>query len=147
MSQTTLAPAHTPVLVEEVVKALAVQPGGRYIDCTLGGGGHALAILEASSPGGQLLGIDADPEAIRIAEANLKDHNGSTLLINDNFRNLKVICLKYDFYPVHGILFDLGLSSLQLDDTNRGFSFQHDAPLDMRVSANKTTYFTIKKIR
>ena len=127
---------HIPVLVKETVEALAVQPGGRYIDCTLGSGGHAIAILEQSSPGGQLLGIDADPEAIKIAEAKLQAYGYSILLINDNFVNLQAICMKYDFHPVHGILFDLGLSSIQLD-SNRGFSFQSDAPLDMRLSPSQ----------
>jgi len=127
---------HIPVLVKETVEALAVQPGGRYIDCTLGGGGHAAAILGHSSPGGQLLGIDADPEAVKIAKARLQAYRDSTLLINENFVNLQAICIKYDFYPVHGILFDLGLSSIQLD-SNRGFSFQHDAPLDMRLSPSQ----------
>ncbi len=129
--------SHIPVLVEETIQALAVQPGGRYIDCTLGGGGHAAAILEHSSPGGQLLGIDADPEAIKIARANLETYSGSTLLINENFVDLQASCIKYDFLPVHGILFDLGLSSLQLNGNNRGFSFQHDAPLDMRLSPSQ----------
>jgi len=128
---------HIPVLVKETVEALAVQPGGRYIDCTLGAGGHAAAILEHSSPGGQLLGIDATPEAIKVAEAKLQAYSGSTLLINENFVNLQAICIKYDFQPVHGILFDLGLSSLQLDSNTRGFSFQHDAPLDMRLSPSQ----------
>jgi len=128
---------HIPVLLQETIKALAVQPGGRYIDCTLGAGGHATAILEQSSPGGQLLGIDADPEAIDIAAEKLEAYSGSTLLINENFTNLKAICLKYDFQPVHGILFDLGLSSLQLNKGIRGFSFQHDAPLDMRFSSSQ----------
>jgi 16S rRNA (cytosine1402-N4)-methyltransferase len=128
---------HIPVLVRETVEALAVEPGGRYIDCTLGGGGHAAAILEQSSLGGQLLGIDADPEAIKVAEAKLQAYSGSTLLINDNFVNLRAICIKYDFHPVHGILFDLGLSSLQLNAINRGFSFQYDAPLDMRLSLSQ----------
>lgn len=132
-----LAPAHTPVLVEEAIKALAVQPGGRYIDCTLGGGGHAAAILEHSSPGGQLLGIDADPEAIKVASSRLEAYSGSTLLVNDNFSNLQAICYKHDFVPVHGILFDLGLSSLQLNGSGRGFSFQHRAPLDMRLSPDQ----------
>ncbi|MBA7639865.1 Ribosomal RNA small subunit methyltransferase H [subsurface metagenome] len=132
-----LPPTHIPVLLKETMEALAVQPGGRYIDCTLGAGGHAAAILEHSSPGGQLLGIDADPEAIKIARARLKAYSGSTLLINDNFANLQAICLKYDFFPVHGILFDLGLSSLQLNGNGRGFSFQHDAPLDMRLSPSQ----------
>lgn len=132
-----LVPAHIPVLVEETIEALQVQPGGRYIDCTLGGGGHAAAILERSSPGGQLLGIDADPEAVRIARVRLEAHSGSTLLINENFVNLQAICYRHDFFPVHGILFDLGLSSLQLNGNGRGFSFQHDAPLDMRLNPNQ----------
>ncbi len=129
----TPAPTHIPVLVQEVIEALAVQPGGRYIDCTLGGGGHAAAILDRSSPGGQLLGIDADPAAIEIARARLETYGSSTLLVNENFINLEAICIKNDFLPVHGILFDLGLSSLQLNSHGRGFSFQHDAPLDMRL--------------
>ncbi len=132
-----LASAHIPVLAEEVVKALAVQSGGRYIDCTLGGGGHAAAILEHSSPGGQLLGIDADPEAINAARQRLEAYSNSALLINENFVNLEAICYKYDFLPVHGILFDLGLSSLQLNSNGRGFSFQHRAPLDMRLNPNQ----------
>ncbi len=129
-----LALGHTPVLIEETVQALAVQPGGRYIDCTLGGGGHAAAILEHISPGGQLLGIDADPEGLRIARARLDAYSDSILLINENFSNLQSICYKYDFYPVHGILFDLGLSSFQLNGDPRGFSFRHQASLDMRLS-------------
>ena len=132
-----LKPAHIPVLIEETIGALDVQPGGRYIDCTLGGGGHAAVILERSSPGGQLLGIDADPEAIKIARARLEAHSGSTLLINENFVNLQAICYKHDFLPVHGILFDLGLSSMQLNGNGRGFSFQHGAPLDMRLNPNQ----------
>lgn len=134
MGLTMVAPAHTPVLVAEVIKALNVQPGGRYIDGTVGGGGHAAAILEHSQPGGQLLGIDADPEAIKIARAGLAVYAGSILLINESFVNLQAICYKHDFLPVHGILFDLGLSSFQLEAEGRGFSFQHDAPLDMRFN-------------
>ncbi len=139
-----MSSTHIPVLAREVVENLAVQPGGRYIDCTLGAGGHAQAILEQSSPGGQLLGIDADPEAIKTAGARLASFGKSVLLVNDNFVNLKDICIKYDFFPVHGILFDLGLSSPQLDEEGRGFSFQSDAPLDMRFSpTQKTTAATI----
>ncbi len=139
MSQTMVAPTHIPVLVDETVEALAVQPGGRYVDCTLGGGGHAAAILEHSSPGGQLLGIDADPEAVEVARARLGTYDSSVLIVNDNFANLQAICYKHDFFPVHGILFDLGLSSLQLENRSRGFSFQYDAPLDMRLSPEQTT--------
>ncbi len=125
---------HKPVLLQETVRALAVQPGGRYVDCTLGGGGHALSILEHSYPGGQLLGIDADPAAIESARKRLENYRDSMVLVNDNFSHLQAICIKYDFFPVHGILFDLGLSSLQLSDAERGFSFQKDSPLDMRFS-------------
>ncbi len=137
--ETVLSSTHIPVLPREVLENLAVQPGGRYIDCTLGGGGHAQAILEHSSPGGQLLGIDADPDGIRIARERLLPFGSSVLIVNDNFANLRDICLKYDFFPVHGILFDLGLASPQLDEDGRGFSFQYDAPLDMRFSPTQKT--------
>jgi 16S rRNA (cytosine1402-N4)-methyltransferase len=137
MNLTMSAPTHIPVLVEETIEALAVRSGGRYIDCTLGAGGHALAILERSAPGGQLLGIDADPEAITAARTRLEAYRSSTLLINDNFINLRAIATEHDFSPVHGILFDLGLSSLQLESSGRGFSFQCDEPLDMRLSPSQ----------
>ena len=128
--------SHKPVLLQESLKALAVEPGGRYVDCTLGGGGHAAAILEKSSPGGQLLGIDADPTALEAARERLQVYKESTLLVNENFVNLQAICLKLKFFPVNGILIDLGLSSLQLSG-DRGFSFQHDAPLDMRFNPDQ----------
>lgn len=128
------ADTHIPVLLEETIEALNVQPGGRYIDGTIGPGGHALAILENSSPGGQLLGIDADPKAIKMARTKLEAYGDSVLLVNRNFANLRSICLEHGFSPVHGILFDLGLSSVQLEKNNRGFSFQHDSLLDMRLN-------------
>jgi 16S rRNA (cytosine1402-N4)-methyltransferase len=131
------APTHIPVLLEETLEALNVQPGGRYIDCTIGPGGHAAAILEHSSPGGQLLGIDADPKAIEAARASLEAYKSSILLVNQNFASLRAICTEHGFFPVHGILFDLGLSSLQLEHNNRGFSFQHDSLLDMRLSPSQ----------
>jgi len=126
-----------PVLLDEVVQALAVQPGGRYVDCTVGSGGHAAAILERSSPGGQLLGIDADPAAIAAARQKLIEYQSSLLLVCDKFHYLRDICLRNDFLPVHGVLLDLGLSSLQLEDAQRGFSFRYDAPLDMRHSPDQ----------
>ncbi|MBI2854402.1 MAG: 16S rRNA (cytosine(1402)-N(4))-methyltransferase RsmH [Chloroflexi bacterium] len=128
---------HVPVLLREAIAALNVQPGGRYIDCTLGSGGHALAILEASSPGGQLLGIDANPAAIVEAQSRLAAHRKDIRLVNDNFVHLRDICYKYEFYPVSGILFDLGLSSRQLEAEDAGFSFQREAPLDMRFGLNQ----------
>ena len=122
---------HVPVLLKEAIQALQVRQGGRYIDCTVGAGGHAATMLEASSPGGELLGIDADPEALERARTRLQAFGGSVVLVNDNFRHLVAICERYDFRPVDGILFDLGISSLQLAG-ERGFSFMQDAPLDMR---------------
>jgi len=134
MSPQVTGSNHIPVMVHEALAALAVQPGGRYIDCTLGAGGHTAAILKKSSPGGQVLGLDADPEALERARARLGDYKDSILLVNENFVNLQSTCIKYDFFPVHGILFDLGLSSIQLAEGGRGFSFQQDAPLDMRYN-------------
>jgi 16S rRNA (cytosine1402-N4)-methyltransferase len=126
--------SHEPVLLKEAIKALQIQRGGRYIDCTINGGGHAAAILEESSPGGQLLGIDADPEALKVAKERLKPFGKNVLLVNENFRNLENICNRYGFRPVNGVIFDLGMSSLQLEAPGRGFSFQQDSPLDMRFS-------------
>ena len=126
---------HKPVLVKETLAALNVQPGGHYIDCTVGSGGHAAPILDASAPGGQLLGIDADPDSLKVARIRLQGK--AVILVNDNFANLKAICQKHGFHPVQGILFDLGLSSLQLNGNSRGFSFQRDAPLDMRFSPDQ----------
>ncbi len=126
------ATGHQPVMLREAIEALRVTPGGRYIDATLGGGGHASAILEASAPGGQLLGVDVDPEAIALAEARLRPYAPAALLVQENFRHLAAICAPLEFRPVHGVLFDLGLSSMQLEGEGRGFSFQDDDPLDMR---------------
>jgi 16S rRNA (cytosine1402-N4)-methyltransferase len=134
MSLTMTIPIHKPVLLSQAIEALQVQPGKRYVDCTLGSGGHASAILEKISPDGQLLGIDADPEAINIAKTRLANYTGSTIIVNDNFANLSTICKENNFLPVHGIIFDLGISSTQLETSERGFSFQHDGPLDMRFS-------------
>ena len=130
-------PTHVPVLLNEVVEALQVQPGKRYVDCTMGLGGHAKAILEKCSPGGQLLGIDADPEAIKIAGLKLAHYSGVSTLVNDNFINIEKICRENDFLPVDGILLDLGVSSAQLTEAERGFSFQQDAQPDMRFGPNQ----------
>jgi 16S rRNA (cytosine1402-N4)-methyltransferase len=134
MSLTMTVPVHKPVLLNETVEMLQVKPGKRYVDCTLGSGGHAIAIIEKILPDGQLLGIDADSEAIDIAKTKLAKYMKSTILINDNFFNLETICRENNFLPVHGILFDLGVSSTQLETSERGFSFQHNGPLDMRFS-------------
>jgi 16S rRNA (cytosine1402-N4)-methyltransferase len=132
MSLTMTMPIHKPVLLNEVVEALRPQPGQRYVDCTLGNGGHAEAILERILPGGHLLGIDADANAIAMAGHRLDIYEHNTVLVNDNYSNLEMICKENRFLPVQGILFDLGLSSTQLDNPERGFSFQQYGPLDMR---------------
>ncbi len=129
---------HAPVLTEEVVRYLAVQAGGRYVDCTTGGGGHARAILEAASLGGLLLGLDADPKALKTAAEALASFGDSVRLVEANFRELESVCRRHNFVPVHGVVFDLGLSSYQLADPERGFSFQVDAPLDMRLNPAQT---------
>ena len=129
---------HTPVLREEVIRHLAVQPGGRYVDCTAGAGGHARAILEAAAPGGMLLGFETDPRAREIAAEALAPFGGDGKVIECNFRHLEWMCRQQKFAPVNGVLFDLGLSSMQLSDEERGFSFQTEAPLDMRFGADQT---------
>ncbi|MBI4282727.1 MAG: 16S rRNA (cytosine(1402)-N(4))-methyltransferase RsmH [Chloroflexi bacterium] len=123
---------HVSVLTQQVLEGLRVKPGGSYIDCTVGEGGHSRAILEAISPGGRLLGIDMDIQALQTAEEQLRPFRDFCTLTNDNFRDLKGIAKDQGFYPVDGILFDLGLSSLQLEGEGRGFSFRAEEPLDMR---------------
>ena len=123
---------HTPVLTGESIENLQVKAGGAYIDCTVGEGGHSWAILEASSPGGRLLGIDLDPQALETAEERLLPYRDFCVLVNDNFSNLRRIARDQGFYPADGILVDLGLSSLQLEGEDRGFSFRTDGHLDMR---------------
>lgn len=129
-----VATPHTPVLVEAALHALQVSPGGRYIDATVGSGGHSLAILQHSSPGGRLLGIDADPEAIHLARSRLTPQ---AILVNANFAQLEIVASIYDFAPVDGVIYDLGMSSMQLGEAGRGFSFSHDAPLDMRFDPHQ----------
>src|SRR5262245_8934814 len=123
---------HQPVMVGEVLASLGVQPGGRYVDCTVNGGGHAEAILSAASPGGALIGIDADATAVDRARSRLVRFGDSVAVVQSNFREVDSVCRERGFAPVNGILFDLGLSSNQLDDPDRGFSFQREGPIDMR---------------
>lgn len=125
---------HIPVLLTECLEGLAVRPGGRYIDGTLGGGGHTEAILQASAPDGQLLGLDADPAAIRRVGERLEEPiaQGRLILVHTAFEQMATAAARHTFGPVDGILLDLGLSSYQLETSERGFAFAHDGPLDMR---------------
>jgi len=125
---------HRPVLLEEACEFLRPAPGRRFLDCTVGAGGHAERILALSQPDGKLIGIDRDPEALAVAARKLGKFAGRATLVHANFTDAAEVLARNGVEKVHGILFDLGLSSIQLDAADRGFSFQHaDAPLDMRA--------------
>ena len=124
---------HLPVLLPAVLEALKPEPGRRYLDGTVGGGGHSRAILQASSPDGRLLGLDQDPAALAAAQQQLAAFGDRVLLRRANFRRLAEVVEATAFQPVDGILFDIGVSSPQLDEGERGFSFHQDTPLDMRM--------------
>ena len=126
---------HVAVLYDEIIAWLQPRSGGRYVDCTLGGAGHARGILETSSPGGRLLGLDADQAAVTRAQEALQGYGERAVLAQSSFVHLKRLAHQHGFAPASGILFDLGLSSFQLADPGRGFSFQEDGPLDMRFDA------------
>ena len=111
---------------------LDVKPGDRCVDATIGDGGHAQAILDAISPGGRLLGIDADPGSLKRAGERLQPYGDMVTLVNDNFSNLEDLVASHRFTPVMAILMDLGLASWQLEAGGRGFSFMENVPLDMR---------------
>jgi 16S rRNA (cytosine1402-N4)-methyltransferase len=123
---------HQPVLLREVLAALQPRPGGRYIDGTLGAGGHAEAVLRGSAPDGRLLGFDRDPAALAFAARRLASFGDRFTGVAHSFGNMGIIAPGHGFTEVDGILLDLGLSSRQLDDAKRGFSFLKEGPLDMR---------------
>ena len=133
------ARVHVSVLFQSVIEFLAPRAGGRYIDATLGAGGHAAGILEASAPTGRLLGLDADPAALAVAAAALSAYGARAMLVHVNFERLREVAAANGFLPVDGIVIDLGLSSMQLADAARGFSFQSDGALDMRFNPDEPT--------
>lgn len=124
---------HKSVLLEEALEYLDCKEGQTILDCTVGGAGHAKEILKRVSPGGRLIGIDADEAAIEIAGSSLKDFKGAFRLVKENFRKLDKVLPDIGIEDVDGMLFDLGISSFQLDGPLRGFSFSTKAPLDMRM--------------
>lgn len=132
-------PRHKPVLLEEVVKFLIYQPEGIYVDGTVGSGGHARLILERTAPDGRLIGLDWDAQAIRRARQNLASFGTRAMLINKNFKEIGEVLKSLGINKVNGILLDLGISGEQIEDGERGISFQRDGPLDMRLSAEITT--------
>lgn len=123
---------HVPVLLNEVLDALTPKGGGKYLDGTLGAGGHAEAILKASAPDGKVLGLDGDAHALSIARETLRPFGARAILVRANFSQLKTVALEFDWIPADGVLLDLGLASMQLADPARGFSFLSDT-LDMRM--------------
>ncbi|HWQ69137.1 MAG TPA: 16S rRNA (cytosine(1402)-N(4))-methyltransferase RsmH [Patescibacteria group bacterium] len=129
----TIEGRHLPVLLEETVAILQPRAGGRYLDATVGLGGHAEAILIESAPAGHLYGIDRDAEALVLAKGRLRQFEDRVELFQGDFAMLGAIAAENGWAPFDGILFDLGFSSFQMDNVSRGFSFMRDGPLDMRM--------------
>jgi 16S rRNA (cytosine1402-N4)-methyltransferase len=129
---------HLPVLYHESIDLLKPKNNGKYVDGTLGAGGHAEGILKASQPKGMLLGIDVDSEALEIAKKKLAQFGERAQIINESYANLPKSLQSLGWKCVDGIILDLGLSSMQLDSMDRGFSFIKDAPLDMRFNQSQT---------
>ena len=130
---------HTPVLLKEVVEKLQPRRGGLYVDGTVGGGGHAAALLSASGPDGQLIGLDWDDEAILQTRERLSEFEGRVQLVRANFAELERVLMNLGVPAVDGVLFDLGVSARQFDEPTRGFSFLRPGPLDMRMNRQHAT--------
>ena len=129
---------HISVMLKETIDELNIKEDGVYVDCTLGGAGHALYLLEQLSDDGHLIAIDQDEEALKNAKEVLKDHLHKVTLIHNNFRNITQILEDLNIEKVDGIYYDLGVSSPQLDVPERGFSYHHDAALDMRMDQTQS---------
>lgn len=128
---------HQPVLYQQVMNALAPEKGSLFLDGTLGAGGHAKGILQASTPHGQLLGLDRDAEAMKMARQRLRAYKDRLILRQASYRNAPDILDQVGWKRVNGILLDLGVSSMQIDQPQRGFSFMEDGPLDMRFDQDQ----------
>lgn len=134
--------SHVPVLLKEVIHYLDPQPNENFIDATIGEAGHTMAILEKNKPNGKVLGIEINPELfqklLRVQEENSELNMKKRLIVvNDSYANLREIVRENDFHPVHGIVFDLGICSWQIESSGKGFSYQKDEPLDMRFNPNQ----------
>jgi 16S rRNA (cytosine1402-N4)-methyltransferase len=128
---------HTPVLLNEVIHFLDPQPGGRFIDATLGAGGHTRAILERNAPDGTVLAIDQDESVLAVARETLASFGARLTLVHSNFNDIGRIAAEYGFLEADGVLADIGISSMMVDDPARGFSFMREGPLDMRMDRNQ----------
>ena len=124
---------HTPVLAEEVIQFLDPRPGGRFIDVTVGAGGHSRAILELTAPDGKLLAIDQDESALKQAREALASFAPRVVFLHSNFRHVAELAGAERFSESDGVLADIGISSMMVEDPSRGFSFMHEGPLDMRM--------------
>lgn len=129
---------HIPVLFHEIMDIMAPESGEFFVDCTLGGGGHSKGFLERTGPDGLLIGIDQDSNALAAARKNLDSFDGRVTFVHSNYSNLDEILDQYAPEGVDGILFDIGVSSHQLDEKERGFSYMQDAPLDMRMDQSRS---------
>jgi len=125
---------HTPVLLEEVLQFLNPHAGGRFIDATVGAGGHSRALLERTSPDGKLLALDQDESALQLARTGLQSFGSRVVFASTNFKNIADAATSQGFLNCDGVLADVGLSSMMVDDPSRGFSFMGEGPLDMRMN-------------
>lgn len=139
-----MAFGHKPVLLDECLDALAIKPGGIYLDGTLGRAGHSLEIVKRLTEGGRLIGVDRDETALEAAKVRLADYMDHVTLVHSNFARVGEILDELGISGVDGMLFDLGVSSPQLDDAERGFSYMNDAPLDMRM--DRTASLTAREV-
>ncbi|SMB96447.1 16S rRNA (cytosine1402-N4)-methyltransferase [Desulfonispora thiosulfatigenes DSM 11270] len=135
---------HIPVLLKESINLMDPKPGEKFVDCTLGGGGHSKHFLEKIIPGGHLIALDQDINAINAAKIYLKEYENNVTYVNTNYENVREVINKISPLGVDGIFFDIGVSSHQLDEGERGFSYNIDAPLDMRM--DQTNEFTAKEL-
>ncbi len=131
---------HIPAMSREVIDYLKLKPGQVIVDATLGTGGHSLEILKSISPGGKLIGIDRDEDSLNVCRGRLSDFNSSLELVHANFVDLDQVLAKLGVDKIDGIIFDLGISTFQLKNAQRGFSFQEEGPLDMRL--DKDSYIS-----
>ena len=129
---------HTSVMLDEVINALAIKTNGTYLDCTLGGGGHARAIGNRLDERGRLIGLDQDDDAVQAATENLAGLSCNVKIVRANFSDLDNVLDSLGVHELDGALFDLGVSSHQIDTAERGFSYMHDSPLDMRMDRRRT---------
>ena len=133
--------SHVSVLLDECIEGLAIKPDGIYVDCTVGGAGHSREIAKRLTDGGMLIGLDRDPDAVKVASDRLSEYNAK--VIKSNYSELDRVLNSLGIDGVDGILMDLGVSSHQLDTPDRGFSYNYDAPLDMRMSQEGLSAYDI----